>query len=283
MAGWSSLLEMRDLDSYLRRIHITGPCDLASLHLAHTTSIVFENLDPLQGRPNSLQLDDLEDKIVRRRRGGYCFEQNMLFWAAIDALDLGTVEPILARTRTGGRPGPRPRTHLLLRVTNPEGCWHVDVGFGADGLLEPIPFGVGAIASQHGWRYRVVRDANELVLQLEVGGEFVDLYGFIDEPAPLIDIEVSNWYVATHPRSPFTHALYCSTQTPGERNILSERTGRCMLTTKRPEAISEREIDPDFVPEILATTFSLPGVTREEGVWRLHDETVASAKGVPLR
>src|SRR5919201_4472917 len=107
---------MLDLEAYLARIGVRGRPGLAELHRAHVTSIPFENLDPRRGIPVSLETEDLERKLVHRRRGGYCFEQNLLLKAALEALG-AEVEMLLARVRVGRPPGtPRPRTHLVLRV-----------------------------------------------------------------------------------------------------------------------------------------------------------------------
>jgi N-hydroxyarylamine O-acetyltransferase len=77
-----------DPDAYLSRIGYRGPlaadtATLRALHLAHATHIPFENLDIQMGLPIRLDLDSLQDKLVRRRRGGYCFEQNSLLQAVL--------------------------------------------------------------------------------------------------------------------------------------------------------------------------------------------------------
>lgn len=262
---------MRDFAKYLARIGVEGMPTIAKMHLGHATAIPFENLDPLRGIPNSLDVIDLENKLVTSRRGGYCFEQNLLFAEALKHLGDVEVMPMLARVRAGNRPGPRPRTHMVLKVRDAVGTWHADVGFGADGLLMPIPFGPGEVHEQFGWRYRVVEDGPELVLQMEENGSFVDLYGFIDEPALPIDIEVSNWYVCTSPRSPFTTALYCSFQQPGRRWIISERSGPCLLIIKTPESRTERELTTDEVSELFATTFHLPALRHSPTGWQIEN------------
>lgn len=239
------------------------------MHLAHATSIPFENLDPIRGVPNSLLPEDLENKMVTFGRGGYCFEQNLLFAEALRDLGITEIQPVLARVRAGNRPGPRPRTHLLLKVTHEGDVWHADVGFGADGLLSPIPYGPGVIHEQHGWRYRIIEDGREFVLQMEQEGAFQDLYGFIDEPALPIDMEVSNWYVSTCPRSAFTTALYCSFQEPGRRWILSERGGPFLLTTKTPSSKQEHVLERAEVPTTLETLFHLPGLVDTPQGWEL--------------
>ena len=68
---------MLDLEAYLARIGLRGRPGVAALHRAHVTTIPFENRDPRRGIPVSLELEDLERKLVDQRRGGYCFEQNL--------------------------------------------------------------------------------------------------------------------------------------------------------------------------------------------------------------
>jgi arylamine N-acetyltransferase len=127
---------------------VEGRPGIAEVHRAHITSIPFENLDPQRGVPVSLAVDDLERKMVSKRRGGYCSEQNLLLKAALEALGY-EVDMYLARVRFGADPGVvRPRTHLVLGVRAEGVSWHADVGFGACSLLEPLPFGPGVSREQ---------------------------------------------------------------------------------------------------------------------------------------
>ena len=246
-----------DLDAYLARIGLRERPDLPQLHRAHVTAIPFENLDPRRGIPVSLELEDIEQKVVSNRRGGYCFEQNLLLKAALEALG-ADVDIFLARVRVG-RPGPRPRTHLLLGVQANGTTWHADVGFGHGTLREPIPFGAGGDYEQAGWRHRVVKDGPELVLQsLDQSGEWVDLYGFVPEPVPLIDVITSNWYTCTYPRSPFVTGLIVSVQRPdGARESLSNWSGELTLTEETPESATITEVEADAVPDLVANRFGL--------------------------
>jgi len=248
-----------DLDAYLARIAANRPPGLAEVHRAHATSIPFENLDPRRGIPVSLESEDLERKLVHQRRGGYCFEQNLLLKYALEALG-AEVDMLLARVRVGAPPGSRrPRTHLVLRVRADGGDWHADVGFGHGTLLEPIPFGPGEAHEQSGWHFRVVEDGPELVLQTMQGGEWSDLYGFLPEPVPLIDVETSNWFTSTHPRSPFVTGLIVSAQRPdGTRESLSDWQG-LSLTEETPGEVSVRPVEPNEVAMLIATRFGLDG------------------------
>jgi N-hydroxyarylamine O-acetyltransferase len=258
-----------DLDAYLARIGLSGRPTVAELHRAHVVAIPFENLDPLRGVPVSLELSDLQRKLVAGRRGGYCFEHNLLFAAALRALG-AEVEPMLARV------GPREDSsrrlsHLLLRVRVDGAMWHADVGFGAGTLSEPIPFGPGDVFTQNGWRRRVLADGDQLVLRAAgAGGEWRDLYSFVPAPAPLVDIEMSNWFIATHPASRFVSGLAVTRHRPdGTRTSLSDWSGTLRLIEQRPAEETAREVERPEIPSLLAERFGLPG-------WTLD------ARGVPV-
>ena len=240
-----------DLAAYLSRIGLQGRPGLADVHRAHITSIPFENLDSHAGIPVSLELADLERKLVGARRGGYCFEQNLLLKAALEALGY-EVEPLLARVRVGAEPGMlRPRSHLLLRVRDGENDWHADVGFGNGSLLEPLPWGQGEEYVQGGWSFRVVEEGPLLVLQSIRGGAWSDVYAFSPEPVPMVDIETSNWFTSTHPHSPFVTGLIVSRQDrDGTRTSLSDWSALA-LTEETPERSQVTEVERDAVPGIL--------------------------------
>ena len=252
---------MFDLEAYLARIGLDGRPSVAAVHRAHATSIPFENLDPHCGIPVSLAVPDLERKLVAERRGGYCFEQNLLLKAALEALG-AEVDLLLARVRVGAPPGvARPRTHLVLRVRAGGFSWHADVGFGHSSLLEPVPFGVGGEYLQSGWRFRVVEKEPELVLQIAEGDGWLDLYGFVPQPVPFVDLETSNWFTSTHPRSPFVTGLIVSAYADdGGRTTLSDWDGLA-LKEQTLNGTSVTPVARDSVPELLSSRFGLPGYT----------------------
>ena len=256
---------MLDLGAYLARVGLEGSASLGELHRAHVSSFTFENLDPHRGVRVSLAGEDLERKLVHERRGGYCFEQNLLFAAALEELGW-RVEPMLARVRWGAPPGTvRPRGHLVLRVSRDGEVWHADVGFGAGTLLEPIPFGPGEEHEQSGWRFRVVADGEELVLQSVADGGWSDLYAFIPKPVPPVDLETSNWFTCSHPASPFVTGLLISAQTAGGiRSTLSD-WGELSLIEQTPSERSVSAVRREEIPGLLAGRFSLPGFALDAG------------------
>ena len=256
----SKVPAMFDLDAYLARIGLHGRPSVAEVHRAHVTSIPFENLDPYCGIPVSLAVEDLERKLVAKRRGGYCFEQNLLLKAALEALG-AEVDLFLARVRLGAPRGvTRPRSHLVLRVRAGGSSWHADVGFGLGSPLEPLPFGAGGEHLQSGWRFRVVEEELELVLQTAEGDGWLDLYGFVPHPVSFSDLETSNWFTSTHHRSPFVAGLIVSAHADdGSRTMLRDWGDGLALKEQTPVGATVTPVAQDAVPELLSSRFGLPG------------------------
>ncbi|MFE9248548.1 arylamine N-acetyltransferase [Streptomyces sp. NPDC007088] len=212
-----------DLAAYLDRLGLGGRVPegtalevLTAVHRAHLVAVPFENIDPVAGTVPSLALADIQDKLIRRRRGGYCFEQNTLLAAALEALGF-SVRRLAARVVLGtDRFDSRPLTHmaLLVEVEGEPLPYLADVGFGTIGALpEPVPLTVDAEHHAHGRRHRLARTRAEdasldtWVLQAYGPDGWVSQYVFTTEPVPQPDRVLANWYVATHPRSPFNRRL----------------------------------------------------------------------------
>jgi N-hydroxyarylamine O-acetyltransferase len=227
---------------------------LRALHFAHATAIPFENLDILLGRAIRLDLDTLQAKLVGARRGGYCFEQNALFAAVLDAFGF-RVTRLCARVRMGrpALPAP-PRTHMVLRVELPEGPYLADVGFGGDEMLYPIPLAEGARHAQGAWCYELYREGDAWVLRSRQPEGWIDLYAFTLEPQHPIDYEVANHYTSTHPSSRFVQTLTAQRVTPEVRYALRNRE----YEEVRAEGRTRREIaSPEELLALLADTFHL--------------------------
>jgi N-hydroxyarylamine O-acetyltransferase len=257
--------ELKDLDAYLARIGVSREANLQEIHRAHATSIAFENFDSYSGQPVTLDADHLEQKMVAKRRGGYCFEHNLLLGAALESMGVAEVTPMLARVRLGPEGSPRPLNHLLLRVVADGRQWIADVGFGGGGLLDPLPFETDIETDQSGWLYRLVDDTNdgqgEMVVQVFQDGSWVDLYGFEPRPAAMIDIEVNNWYTATHPDSDFAKGLLLGARSAEQ--CLSMFVFEQAVLVERPVggASSVTEVAISDVPALLANRFGIPGVS----------------------
>jgi len=246
-----------DLDAYLSRIGQRGRrkptlATLRALHFAHVTHIPFENLDILLGRPIRIDLESVQAKLVAARRGGYCFEQNTLFAAALR--DIGFDVTLLAARVRFGTTRVLPRTHMVLKVEAEGSEWLADVGFGAAGLLFPVRFGDTGDAAQFAWTYRLVRNAGVWVLQSLRDRAWAELYAFTPEPQLAVDFEVANHYVSTHPQSRFVRALTVQRVTPEERYTLVDRE----LAIERAAGTERRALsDEEELLALLADTFGL--------------------------
>jgi N-hydroxyarylamine O-acetyltransferase len=216
-----------DLDAYLARIGHQAPvkpdeATLRALHEAHVGTIPFENLDVLLKQPIRLDLASVQAKLVAAGRGGYCFEHGALFAAVLAKIGF-PVTTLAARVRMGS-PGLMPRSHMLLKVEIAGRFFLADVGFGGQGLLEPMPMEAGAAAAGPGVRYRLAEEDAQLVLQGDFGKGWVDFYIFTQERQYPIDYEVSNHFTATHPSSRFVQILTAQLTRRHERLILKNRT-----------------------------------------------------------
>jgi N-hydroxyarylamine O-acetyltransferase len=244
-----------DLAAYLARLRYAGPLEpdaatLTALHRAHVYAIPFENLDIQMGGAIRLDLASLQAKLVARRRGGYCFEQNTLFAAALRAIGFAPLT-CEARVRQGVS-GVRPRTHMALLVGADGESWLADVGFGGDGLLEPLRL-TGAPAVQAGFGYRIAEEGPTRVLQRESEGRWEDLYAFLPEPVPAIDLEVGNWFTSTHPGSPFVRNVTAQRLTAEARHVLRNLT----YTITSVETVERRDIARSELIPLLRDVFDL--------------------------
>ncbi|WP_030801524.1 arylamine N-acetyltransferase family protein [Streptomyces sp. NRRL S-337] len=252
-----------DLEAYLARIGYEGDRrptleTLRALHAAHLCSIAFENLEIVVGRPVLLDLESLQAKMVEQGRGGYCYEQNLLYAAALDRLGF-RISGLCARTRMGER-RIRPATHALLKVELDGADWITDVGFGAEGLLEPLPLRDGVESHQGEWTFGLIHEketetASEAwVLRTRHADDWFDLYAFGTERRFPVDYAVFNHYISTHPRSPFTGQMVV--QRPS-RDLRRTLIGREYAVT-RPDGTREaREVSPQELPDLLAAEFGL--------------------------
>jgi N-hydroxyarylamine O-acetyltransferase len=256
-----AVYELRDLRAYVERVGLGPNPTFFELHRAHELAIPFENFDSYSGMAVSLEPEHLEDKLVARARGGYCFEHNLLLWSALASIGIVEVSPLLARVRRGEPGAPHPLNHMVLRVVADGIAWLADVGFGAGGLLDPIPMETGPEHDQSGWKYRLVDDGPELVLQAFEDDEWKEEYGFVPDPVPMVDVEVSNWFTCTHPLSPFVTGLIVGMRDV-ERCLAMRVDGDAALLFERPvgESSIVTELKTTEAPEVLGRRFGMEGV-----------------------
>jgi len=216
---------MTDLSAYLDRIGFTGAAsaDMATLRgiaRLHPQSIVFENLDAFTGRAVSLAPEDVEQKLVQRRRGGWCFEQNLLLGNALRALGFQVVD--LAARVVWNRPPDAlvPRTHRLLLVQCEGRDWLVDGGFGGQTLTGVLDADSDAPQPTPHEPFRLRRMDGQQVLESQIRGEWLPLFRFDRQPQLPIDFEAANFQLAHDAASHFTFAATVSRTTDDGRHVL---------------------------------------------------------------
>ena len=216
-----------DLDAYFARVQWGGRTDcsyetLAGLVAAHVARIPFENLDVLLKRPIRLDLASLEDKLVRRLRGGYCFEHVMLFAAVIERLGFAPIRHTARVVRVVPRTE-APRTHMLFTVPLPEGVFVVDPGFGSGAPRIPVPLREGVQVQVGDETHWLTREDGHWVLHARFGDAAFDCWASTLEHDNLVDFELGNHYTSTHPASTFVNRLMLRAYTPSGRVSVMNR------------------------------------------------------------
>ena len=221
-----------DIRAYLARIAYAGPLDvspdtLRALHLAHLYAVPFENLDIHLGRRLSLDGLALFDKIVTRRRGGFCYELNGLFCGLLRELGFRvTMLSAEVARQAGGFSAPL--DHLALRVDLDE-PWLADVGFG-NGFRLPVRLDDAADQPQGASAYLILPDGDYRVLmRRDAGGDWTPQDRFTYQPRALTDFAERCHFHQTSPESHFTQARICTLATSAGRVTLSGM--RLIVTT----------------------------------------------------
>jgi N-hydroxyarylamine O-acetyltransferase len=261
---------------YLGRIGLAAPPPvtpggLAALVAAHRQSIGFSNLEILLGHPVRIDGDSAFDKVVARRRGGYCFEQNRVFADMAAACDMAN-RPLIARVRLGmpdqSVPG---RSHVALLFDFDGDHWLADAGFGGS-FVPPLPLAHGAGATTPdgaAHRLRKIGAIGQLDGEwlLERAGapqagdgraqphdDWQAQYTFdLGEVAP-VDLEQGNLWTSTQPGTRFTTLHVASIVLPDGFASLVER----QLAVHQGQESREREIaDPADYGATLRDLFRL--------------------------
>jgi N-hydroxyarylamine O-acetyltransferase len=217
---------LTDLALYLRRLGFDMPPaptleTLRQLQLRHTGVFPFENLTTLSGEPVLIDLPSIEKKVLHAGRGGYCYELNNLYLALLQALGFDA-RGISGRVVMGQPEGAwTARTHRLSLVTLDGVRYISDVGFG--GMVPTAPLLLDTADEQitpHE-SYRIEQHADGYTLRARVAGEWRAMYIFDLQRQEDIDYAVGNWYVSTHPESPFARQLMVARTGEGWRRTLN--------------------------------------------------------------
>ena len=215
---------MFDIDAWLARIGYSGSREpglesLEALVIAHANAIAYESIDVLLDRPPSLDPMALQSKMIRGMRGGYCFEQNMLFRAGLRALGY-TVTSLQARVVRGLEvDAPRPMLHMVLRIDLPQGPFLADVGFGNLAPTTALELVAGKEQETPHETMRFVPMGDELVLQSRLGTRWEHIYRVVFLPRVDAEYEICNWFTASHPQSPYLSNIIAARPGPGRTRL----------------------------------------------------------------
>jgi N-hydroxyarylamine O-acetyltransferase len=250
-----------DLDAYCARVGHDGPREptlavLQALHALQPDAIPFENLTPLLGERVRLDVASLQAKMVGQKRGGYCFELNGLFKAALEAIGF-TVTGLAGRVRWTAPPE-RPDgalSHMAMKVELDDGPWLADVGFGGHLMAGPIRLAPETEQATPAGVLRLVPHGPSLTLQTQFADGWHDLYRFRDEAQSAADYEVYSWHTSTHPDSIFHKLLIAERLTPDRRISLFNNT---LIERFAGEPVVERTLSgPAELAGALAEDFGL--------------------------
>ncbi len=258
-----------DAKTYLERIGYTGGCEpnaanLAALAKAHRFSVPYESLDLWRRRRTTLATEAIYEKIVLRRRGGYCFELNGLFAWLLRALGYN-VREYFGRWLMGEEMAVPKRRHRVVCVALPTGPNKiVDVGIGRPFVLSPLDLVFDVPQPSDGKIYRIVRDPvlTCLVQVRKRDGTWANLFSFDTAPQVSVDFAYAHWWCATHPESQFLQKMWV---------FLPQRDGACDGAS-RSIAL---ELDPETGE--YAPTFALTAPDGRQTKTILRDEAALAA------
>lgn len=245
------------LQEYFDRIAFSGDAraDIATLvemMRCQLFSVPFENLDVQAGKIVSLVPEDIVDKIIGRKRGGYCFEVNGLFAMALEALGI-PYQFVAARPMM--YPVRKPRTHMAIVVKADDEEWLCDLGFGSYGIRAPMRLNLLDAEIKQDFDTFMLSKTSELeyLLQALVEGKWADQFAFDLSPQEWIDFAPANYLSSTHPDAIFVQKLVVVLHNPKGRESLSGD----ILKTVTEGRVEKQTIRPEDKAAILSSRFGL--------------------------
>ncbi|WP_295444083.1 arylamine N-acetyltransferase [uncultured Thiodictyon sp.] len=212
------------LDNYFDRIGYGGQAaaniaTVGAMMRRQLFTVPFENLDVQAGKVVSLVPEEIVEKIVNRRRGGYCYEVNGLFAMALQALGI-PYQFVAARPMF--YPMRRPKTHMAIVLQLDNAAWLCDLGFGSYGIRAPLRLdGIDVEVQQDSDTFVLSKESDPVyLLKALVEGQWTNQYAFDLSPQEWIDFVPANYLNSTHPDAIFVQKLLVILQNPEGRTIL---------------------------------------------------------------
>jgi N-hydroxyarylamine O-acetyltransferase len=253
-----------NIQAYLERIKHNGLIEpsrktLFDLHQSHLLTVPFENLSIHWDEKISLKPDDLYDKIVRRARGGFCYELNGLFAILLEEIGFEVKRLSAGVANRDGSFKPD-FDHLSLLVSIKHEKWLVDVGFG-DNFVLPIRLEHALIQDDERNQYRIiVGDPYHVLWSRKPDLDWFPSYRFRLNDYRLMDFKDGCYFHQTSPQSPFTKKRICSKATPKGRISLSELR---LIETNGNERLEHNLRDEVEFRQILNSRFGITAPNKD--------------------
>lgn len=183
--------------------------NLFRLQAAHLAQIPYSNLSFYKtGTLQPLDTDSLFDRLIIRRKGGYCFELNGLFGELLRGLGYEVTE-YFARWHFGGTEKIPMRRHRVLKVVLNSGTFLADAGIGSPCPVTPLKFELDVIQQKNYRAYRIVKDP-ELgnVVEAETPEGFLPYFSFTEDPHFPQDFIYVHAYCVQQPDSAFRTKIF---------------------------------------------------------------------------
>lgn len=251
-----------ELQFYFDRIDMGIPLSinlevLTTICRHHIKTIPFENIDPFLGIPIHLDSQSIRQKMLVEKRGGYCFEHNLLMMDVLEELGFQvrgiTGRPVNNYAKKDGAT----RTHMALLVSMNQHEYLVDVGFGSLAPIEPLLMADNKIQETSLGTYRILRKGNDDFLQIYIQGTWRTLYTFDLREQTMADFEVASWYISNHPSSYLVNNLMVSIV---KEDCHYSLTNKKLTSFYLSSAKKERRLltSPLEMQEALKNLFKLP-------------------------
>lgn len=248
------------LEKYLERIHYSGNYEadmetLKKIHQLHPKYIPFENIDSYTGTVPSLNIENVFHKLVVEHRGGYCYEQNLLLSETLKYIGFKVKLQLGRVVWKREEDSVAAQTHLLLIVDLEEKRYLVDCGFGTATLTTPLILNETEPQQTPNGLFKISHKEDTYVLWTGKGENWFPVYRFILEKVEPVDLEISNWYLSTHPESNFKKNLVLSKVDENARYTYTDSVLNIRSNEGLKESVSIKNDIQLF--EILKNTFGL--------------------------
>ena len=258
------------VEKYLERINYDGDLSISSETLSHLvychlTSVPYENLDIMNNIPLSLEIPDLYDKIVNRRRGGYCFELNTLFNWLLNRIGF-KIYSYFGRFLLNVPNNTIPmRRHRVMKTEINGVNYITDVGVGNEIPLRSLQLDESILEQEfkmRGMIYRIIKD--EIfgwVMQHKIAAKLQDewksIYGFTEEIQYEIDFVQPNFWCQYSPDSPFNKQNWLALRTATGKHTIDGNVFKIYDLTEPQLKITEKIFEPHELNDILKDYFGI--------------------------